>query len=83
MNRLILIGNGFDLAHGMKTRYYDFILFYLRNAFKSSHEKIYNDDLIEVTRHDHIAFATDLDSITSLKIYLEFLEDPEREFLRG
>lgn len=25
MNRLIIIGNGFDLAHGMKTSYYDFI----------------------------------------------------------
>lgn len=25
MNRLILIGNGFDLAHGMKTNYKDFI----------------------------------------------------------
>ena len=25
MNRLILIGNGFDLAHGLKTRYTDFI----------------------------------------------------------
>ena len=25
MNRVILIGNGFDLAHGMKTRYKDFI----------------------------------------------------------
>ena len=25
MNRLILIGNGFDLAHGLKTSFYDFI----------------------------------------------------------
>ena len=25
MNRIILIGNGFDLAHGLKTRYNDFI----------------------------------------------------------
>lgn len=24
MNRLVLIGNGFDLAHGLKTRYEDF-----------------------------------------------------------
>lgn len=26
MNRLVLIGNGFDLAHGLKTRYSDFML---------------------------------------------------------
>jgi hypothetical protein len=25
MNRIILIGNGFDLAHGLKTSYKDFI----------------------------------------------------------
>ena len=25
MNRIILIGNGFDLAHGLKTSYTDFI----------------------------------------------------------
>lgn len=28
MNRLVLIGNGFDLAHGLKTRYEDFIKWY-------------------------------------------------------
>lgn len=26
MNRLVIIGNGFDLAHGLKTGYRDFIL---------------------------------------------------------
>jgi len=30
MNRLILIGNGFDLAHGLKTSYADFIEWYWR-----------------------------------------------------
>lgn len=28
MNRIILIGNGFDLAHGLPTRYEDFIMWY-------------------------------------------------------
>lgn len=28
MNRIVLIGNGFDLAHGMKTSYADFIDWY-------------------------------------------------------
>ncbi|OYQ44809.1 AbiH family protein [Flavobacterium aurantiibacter] len=32
MNRIILIGNGFDLAHGMKTRYSDFIADYWNNV---------------------------------------------------
>ena len=26
MNRLVLIGNGFDLAHGLKTSYKNFML---------------------------------------------------------
>lgn len=28
MNRLVIIGNGFDIAHGLKTRYLDFINWY-------------------------------------------------------
>ena len=28
MNRLVLIGNGFDLAHGLKTSYKNFIFWY-------------------------------------------------------
>jgi len=31
MNRLVLIGNGFDLAHGLKTSYKDFIDWYWEN----------------------------------------------------
>ena len=33
MNRILLIGNGFDLAHGLKTSYKDFIIdFWERKA---------------------------------------------------
>ena len=31
MNRIVLIGNGFDLAHDLKTRYEDFIYWYWEN----------------------------------------------------
>ena len=34
MNRIILIGNGFDLAHGMPTRYEDFIKWYWGHRLK-------------------------------------------------
>ena len=34
MNRIILIGNGFDLAHGLKTRYEDFINWYWTKRIK-------------------------------------------------
>lgn len=49
MNRLILIGNGFDLAHGMKTSYRDFILDYLINVFKHTKQNgAYEDALLKV-----------------------------------
>ena len=42
MNRLILIGNGFDLAHGLKTKYENFIDWYWVNRMKSlEHEQTF------------------------------------------
>ncbi len=50
MNRIILIGNGFDLAHGLKTTYNDFIRDFWENKCKEVQEfkgqKIYDDELI-------------------------------------
>ena len=37
MNRIVLIGNGFDLAHGLKTSYKNFIDWY----WKDWGEKLY------------------------------------------
>ncbi len=48
MNRLVLIGNGFDLAHGLKTSYMDFINWYLDERFHNLvllHEALSADDL--------------------------------------
>lgn len=38
MNRLVLIGNGFDLAHGLKTSYADFIYWYWKRRILSSYK---------------------------------------------
>lgn len=57
MNRLVLIGNGFDLAHGLKTRYSDFILWYLNNAFSHLHNEFYyEDELIRLSTPAKIPF---------------------------
>jgi hypothetical protein len=62
INRVIIIGNGFDLAHGLKTSYHDFILNYLKdNCIKALEEGIknsrsqphkefyhYKDELLEI-----------------------------------
>jgi len=50
MNRLILLGNGFDLAHGMQTSYNDFILWYLTSCFKKAlDDKVHEDYLLKIT----------------------------------
>lgn len=43
MNKLFLIGNGFDLAHGMKTSYQDFALWYLNKTFANKFKLNVND----------------------------------------
>ena len=49
MNKLIIIGNGFDLAHGLKTKYSDFLLWYLNNSNKiCKMEGSYEDELIGI-----------------------------------
>ncbi len=50
MNRLILIGNGFDLAHGLKTSYADFIDWYWTKRVKGFYttiSDISNDGLVK------------------------------------
>jgi len=42
MNRIILIGNGFDLAHGLKTGYKDFISWFWDEQKKNLPQKIKN-----------------------------------------
>ncbi len=73
MNKLILIGNGFDLAHGLKTRYSDFILWYLNKAINSLIEKrIYKDKLLELSflRNYRFESSIKLDSINKFKEFL-------------
>ena len=50
MNKLVLIGNGFDLAHGLRTKYNDFILWYFNSAFRILIEKDkFSDHLFEIS----------------------------------
>ncbi|WP_232067445.1 AbiH family protein, partial [Flavobacterium bizetiae] len=53
MNRIILIGNGFDLAHGMRTSYNDFISYYwykIISDIKSTKERLFENSEIKITR---------------------------------
>lgn len=54
MNRLIIIGNGFDLAHGLKTSFKDFIADYLYNVITQfGEEDQYHDKLISLSYKEH------------------------------
>lgn len=51
MNRIILVGNGFDLAHGLKTSYNDFINWYfdkLKRDLSDCMSQTYEDPLCKV-----------------------------------
>ena len=72
MNRLLLIGNGFDLAHGLATTYNDFIVWYLKYTFGRAYEEHqYADELIAIDRKD---FFKDLDwrVFKDIDHYIEF-----------
>lgn len=48
MNRLVLIGNGFDLAHGLETSYADFFYWYWKDRLSNLQgvrERSSQDDL--------------------------------------
>ena len=50
MNRIVLIGNGFDLAHGLKTKYEDFINWYwdhLATRFRQNKFPV-DDNLVDI-----------------------------------
>ena len=59
MNRIILVGNGFDLAHNLPTKYEDFINWYSQerlNGFENNKTKISKDILctLEMKKTDDI-----------------------------
>lgn len=55
MNKLIIVGNGFDLHHDIKTDYKSFLKWYLRKVFKSIFESKSNiKDLMSLYITPHI-----------------------------
>jgi hypothetical protein len=68
MNRLILIGNGFDLAHGLQTSYNNFILNYISDSFcKAFRDYLYEDDLITIKKDRHAPHNFNSESEASVR----------------
>lgn len=62
MNRLIIVGNGFDLAHGLKTQYKDYISKYWESVKSSEHK----DEFFKFE-----VFGTDLTNCKNLSEVIE------------
>lgn len=79
MNRLILIGNGFDLAHGLATSYKDFILWYIKDCFEKAHkDKYYEDRLIKITATNYVYDKAERRSLW-VNDYLSKIEHQKRK----
>lgn len=63
INRLIIVGNGFDLAHGLKTSYHDFIVDYYSQINNDS----WNDEFLELSGNGYrqISGSRSLDEFLS------------------
>lgn len=69
MNRLIIVGNGFDLAHGLDTRYSDFMLnLIIREIKKGYHNRKAESDFFIVECYNSFGDSRDLERfLSSLK----------------
>ena len=80
MNRLIIIGNGFDLAHQMKTNYYDFILDYIKSSFLQAKEKgKFIDQLIEIDKHSYVEMPN-IEDFNKLDNFMDFKVSTSNHF---
>lgn len=74
-NRLVLVGNGFDLAHGLKTSYKDFLDWHMCTSFKNYHDTgNCNDGLIEIRNRAAGMKPKYLQMPNSLEEVLQFIQ---------
>lgn len=75
MNRLVIIGNGFDLAHGLPTRYSDFIEDYILESMSFFFDnRKYEDDLISISFKQSVSFK-DKPKFENIEQVFQFLAD--------
>ena len=69
-NKLVIIGNGFDLAHGFKTSYNDFMLWYLNDFIQQTRNNYsFEDTLLIATRKYIDSLPEELKSLGDFKDY--------------
>lgn len=82
MNRLIIIGNGFDLAHGLPTRYRDFIDDFWLNFKENCKSDFYKE--IVITNDSYDSFYKHYGEIKNFKDFksnlVEYCKDNKYNF---
>lgn len=78
MNRLILVGNGFDLAHGLKTSYKDFIDDFWKNQIDELQNFIDKNFENSYFKIDHIQADFKEFTVTNYNELKEFLKHSSR-----
>ena len=64
MNRIIIVGNGFDLSHKLKTSYQDFLVDYLTGSIKKlENNSVFEDELLAFSINPK--FKNDLTQLVS------------------
>lgn len=75
MNRLVLIGNGFDLSHKLKTSYNDFLFYYLKKILNDFFSNLYYEGkLIELHSKSSINGFPKMETLDDLIIVLNVLK---------
>jgi hypothetical protein len=75
MNRIVLLGNGFDLAHGLPTKYSDFIFSYLKQSFRGTS---FTDENLVYRSHGQFGYFT---GKNSLEDFLSVIND-EKDYIK-
>lgn len=81
MNRVVLVGNGFDLAHQLPTRYGDFVVDYLKKVLQAG--KVLNGKPL-ITRKSGYSYSEEELEFNSVREFNEWIKhDFQRELELG
>lgn len=72
-NRIVIIGNGFDLALGLKTSYSDFLMYYLKSRLDKGKEHGYVDKLFE-TSNLSFMYGDDFNNCYTIQDLVSFFD---------
>lgn len=86
MNRLVLVGNGFDLSHGLKTSYSNFLHWYLKKSMEHFFSNLlFEDCLLKLENLSHgfdrgLPYMEDLEQ--TINVYKNLINNSRTSYLK-